>query len=121
MSQKGSTAISRKPARMVGRPNDRMTTRATRLRPTMNTPVTRIASSDISSEPSADVALLELESIPSKPIVSPLGDSDAVEVGDEIFIVGAPFGISHTLILKVMGIQLSAENRPKIRARIRGP
>ncbi len=51
----------------------------------------------VSSEPSADVALLELESIPSNPIVSPLGDSDAVEVGDEIFIVGAPFGISHTL------------------------
>ena len=51
----------------------------------------------VSSEPSADVALLELESIPSEPIVSPLGDSDAVEVGDEIFIVGAPFGISHTL------------------------
>lgn len=51
----------------------------------------------VSSEPSADVALLELESIPSNPIVAPLGDSDAMEVGDEIFIIGAPFGISHTL------------------------
>jgi S1-C subfamily serine protease len=51
----------------------------------------------IASEPSADVALLELERIPSEPVVAPLGDSDAVEVGDEIFIVGAPFGLSHTL------------------------
>ena len=27
----------------------------------------------------------------------PLGDSDKVEVGGDVFIVGAPYGISHTL------------------------
>ena len=51
----------------------------------------------IASEPAADVALLQLESIPEIAQVVPLGDSDAVEVGDQIFVVGAPLGISHSL------------------------
>ncbi|MGI9627929.1 MAG: S1C family serine protease [Longimicrobiales bacterium] len=43
-----------------------------------------------------DVALLQLDVAAS---VSPaeLGDSDAVEVGEQVFVVGAPFGQGHTL------------------------
>ena len=51
----------------------------------------------VASEPAADVALLQLESVPSGAAVATLGDSDKTEVGDEIFVVGAPFGIGHTL------------------------
>ena len=51
----------------------------------------------LSSAPSADVALLRLEKIPSNPVVARLGDSDKTEVGEQIFIVGAPLGITHTL------------------------
>jgi len=51
----------------------------------------------IASEPAADVALLQLESRPAVAQVAPLGDSDTVEVGDEIFVVGAPLGISHSV------------------------
>src|SRR2546422_5092175 len=51
----------------------------------------------LSSEPSADVALLQLEKPPKAPFVAKLGDSDAVEVGDSVFVVGAPLGVSHTL------------------------
>ena len=52
----------------------------------------------IASEPVADVALLKLnEPPPSGAVVAKLGDSDKTEVGDQIFIVGAPHGISHTL------------------------
>ena len=51
----------------------------------------------VASDPAADVALLQLESVPSGATVATLGDSDKTEVGDEIFIVGAPFGIGHTL------------------------
>ena len=51
----------------------------------------------VASEPAADVALLQLESVPSGAAVATLGDSDKTEAGDEIFIVGAPFGIEHTL------------------------
>lgn len=52
----------------------------------------------IASEPAADVALLKLNSpLPPGAVVAKLGDSDKVEVGDQIFVVGAPLGISYTL------------------------
>ena len=49
------------------------------------------------SAPGADVAVLKLERPPTSGVVAKLGDSDAVEVGDQVFIVGAPHGISYTL------------------------
>jgi len=51
----------------------------------------------ISSATSADVALLQLDSVPPGLAPAQLGDSDKVEVGDEVFVVGAPYGLSHTL------------------------
>ena len=51
----------------------------------------------IASEPEADVSLLQLERMPAKPMVAALGNSDRSQVGDQIFIVGAPYGIAHTL------------------------
>jgi len=49
------------------------------------------------SVPAADLALLRLERAPEDARPAPLGDSDHDEVGDQIFIVGAPLGITHTL------------------------
>lgn len=46
---------------------------------------------------SADVALLQLERTPANYVAAKLGDSDTAEVGDEVFVVGAPYGISRTL------------------------
>src|SRR6266496_898915 len=46
---------------------------------------------------SADVALLELDRSPANYLAAKLADSDQVAVGDEIFVVGAPYGISNTL------------------------
>jgi S1-C subfamily serine protease len=51
----------------------------------------------VASEPSADVALLQLQRLPTVAQVASLGDSDSVQVGDPVFVVGAPFGISHSL------------------------
>jgi S1-C subfamily serine protease len=51
----------------------------------------------IASEPMADVALLQLEFTPSDAVVVKLGDSDAMRVGDEVFVIGAPYGISRSL------------------------
>jgi S1-C subfamily serine protease len=51
----------------------------------------------VSSEPSADLALIQLERAPMKYSVATLGDSDNVQVGDEVLVVGAPLGMSHTL------------------------
>ncbi len=62
----------------------------------------------LSSEPAADVALLQLERAPVDSPAARLGDSDAVEVGDQVFVVGAPMGISHTLTVG----HISARRRP---------
>jgi len=46
---------------------------------------------------SADVAVLQLERNPVNAVAATLGDSDKIDVGDQIFVVGAPYGLSHTL------------------------
>ena len=46
---------------------------------------------------SADVAVLQLERNPVNVAAATLGDSDNVDVGDQIFVVGAPYGLSRTL------------------------
>jgi serine protease Do len=62
----------------------------------------------LSSEPTADVAVLQLEKLPKGPFVAKIGDSDAVEIGEEAFVVGAPLGASHTLTAG----HISARRRP---------
>ena len=51
----------------------------------------------IASEPEADVSLLQLDRVPTKAQVARFGNSDKSEVGDQVFIIGAPYGIAHTL------------------------
>ena len=53
----------------------------------------RVIGSDIRS----DVALLQLKEMPKGVAPVTLGDSDKMEVGDQIFVIGAPYGISQTL------------------------
>ena len=53
----------------------------------------RVIGSDVRS----DVALLQLKQIPTGIVPATLGDSNKVEVGDQIFVIGAPYGISQTL------------------------
>ncbi|WP_042431928.1 S1C family serine protease [Streptacidiphilus anmyonensis] len=56
-----------------------------------------------------DVAVIKLDSTPKEQLVPlPLGDSDAVQVGDTTIAIGAPFGLSGTV---TSGI-ISAKNRP---------
>ena len=51
----------------------------------------------VSSAQQADVALLKLSYVPDNLQVAEFGDSDQVSIGDEVFIVGAPYGVDHTL------------------------
>ena len=51
----------------------------------------------IGSDVQSDVALLQLKEVPKGVVPAPLGDSDKVEVGDQIFAIGAPYGIGQTL------------------------
>src|SRR5437867_1057376 len=51
----------------------------------------------ISSEPAADLSLLQLERVPAGARVATMADSDTVRVGDLVVIVGAPYGLSHSM------------------------
>jgi len=51
----------------------------------------------LSSEPALDVAVLQLDHLPKDAFVAAIGDANEVSVGDQVFVVGAPLGISHTL------------------------
>ena len=51
----------------------------------------------VTSEPLADVALLKIDKVPRNAVIAKLGDSDSMAVGSQVFIVGAPYGLSHTL------------------------
>jgi len=55
--------------------------------------IARVIGSDVQS----DVALLQLKEVPKGVAPATLGDSDKMEVGDQIFVIGAPYGISQTL------------------------
>jgi S1-C subfamily serine protease len=51
----------------------------------------------ISTSPQADVALLKLDYVPDDLEVVEPGDSDRVSIGEMVFVVGAPYGVEHTL------------------------
>ncbi len=51
----------------------------------------------IASEPAADLSLIQLERVPKGAVPAKLADSDAVRVGDQVIVVGAPYGLSHAM------------------------
>ena len=59
----------------------------------------------------ADVALLQVDRLPDGSIPARLGDSDLVETGDDIFIVGAPYGLSNTLTVGRVSARRPDETR----------
>ena len=51
----------------------------------------------VSSEPAADLSLLQLERVPATARVAKMANSDTMQVGDAVVIVGAPYGLSYSL------------------------
>jgi serine protease Do len=51
----------------------------------------------IASEPAADLSLLQLDRVPPEAVVAVMADSNTMQVGDQVIIVGAPYGLSHSL------------------------
>jgi serine protease Do len=51
----------------------------------------------IASEPAADLSMILLERVPAGARVAKMGNSDTVRVGDPVYIVGAPYGLSYSL------------------------
>ena len=51
----------------------------------------------VASEPAADLSLLQLERVPRGALVAKLADSNTVRVGDPVIVIGAPYGLTHSL------------------------
>jgi serine protease Do len=65
----------------------------------------------VAADPMADLALIEAIQVPRDAVVARVGDSDKVEVADQVFVVGAPYGISETL--SVGYISARRKSRPE--------
>jgi serine protease Do len=57
----------------------------------------RVTARVVASEPGADLSLLQLERVPADMKASPMADSRTVRVGDQVMIIGAPYGLSHSM------------------------
>jgi serine protease Do len=51
----------------------------------------------IASEPAADLSLIKLDSVPAGAVVARMADSDGVKIGDQVVVIGAPYGLSHSM------------------------
>ncbi len=67
-----------------------------------------VAAQVVAAESRADLALLQLARVPTGIQPAQLGDSSRVQVGEQVFIVGAPYGIAHSLTVGY----LSARHKP---------
>lgn len=57
----------------------------------------KILAKVIRSAPLADIALIKLSWMPKEYTIAKLGDSDTVVIGEQVIVVGAPFGLDHSL------------------------
>ena len=57
----------------------------------------KVSAKVIASESAADLSLIQLERVPAGARVAKMANSDTVRVGDPVYIVGAPYGLSYSL------------------------
>jgi S1-C subfamily serine protease len=57
----------------------------------------------VASEPNADLSLLEVEHVPAGATVALLADSDPVRIGQQVMVVGAPYGLGRTMSVGWIG------------------
>ena len=62
----------------------------------------RISADILSLVRSSDIALLKLRESHPNPTIATLADSDETGIGSDVFIIGAPFGISQTLSVGIL-------------------
>jgi serine protease Do len=63
----------------------------------------------VGSDPQSDVALIKIENGEDMPVI-PMGDSDALEVGEWVIAIGNPFGLDQTVTVGVV----SATGRSRV-------
>jgi putative serine protease PepD len=67
----------------------------------------------VGTDPSTDIALLQLEDSDRELHPLPLGSSDALEIGDTVVAIGSPFGLQGTLtagIVSALDREIAAPN-----------
>jgi S1-C subfamily serine protease len=72
-----------------------------------------ITATVVGTDPSTDVAVLKIDARARALTPLPLGNSDAVTVGDAVFAIGNPFGFTRTLttgVVSALQRQLAAPN-----------
>lgn len=63
----------------------------------------------VGTDPKSDIAIIKIKGNKSLPVL-PMGDSDALEVGEWVMAVGNPFGLTHTITVGVV----SAKGRTSV-------
>jgi len=56
----------------------------------------KLTSKDVKTDPKTDLAIVRIEAPAALPFLE-LGDSDAMQIGDRVLAVGAPFGLTGTV------------------------
>lgn len=51
----------------------------------------------VASEPAADLSLIKLDRVPAGLRVAAMANSDTVRIGDQVMIIGAPYGLSRSM------------------------
>src|SRR5262245_34052254 len=51
----------------------------------------------VASEPAADLSLIKLAHVPPSAKPAVLSNSDTVRIGDQVIVVGAPYGLAHSM------------------------
>jgi serine protease Do len=57
----------------------------------------RVPAKVVASETAADLSLLQLQRVPARMQAAKMGDSNMVRVGDQVIVIGAPYGLAHSM------------------------
>jgi serine protease Do len=66
----------------------------------------------IASIGTADLALIQIEDAPEGLPFIPLGDSDKIDIGEQVFVIGTPYGLDHTLTVGYLSGRRIMKNTP---------
>lgn len=72
---------------------------------------TKVPAEVVRSVPAADVALIKLLWMPENRTVASFGNSDEANVGDQVLVIGAPYGIERSLSVGHISARHVDENR----------
>ncbi len=87
--------------------NDHLVSNATAIAITRFNDPNPLPARIVATDPSRDLALLKIQSNQQFP-AAPLGNSDAVTIGDWVLAVGNPFGLGHTVTAGIVSSRRSA-------------